>query len=316
MSEEEGVLIVKIYISLLLGIALFSNLAMADDLYRVNLRNQQDASLLEASGIEPVLRVDGDYLVLANQNTMIQLTQSGLPMYRLASDINLDELFLEFEEGAGDNANYKTLFEFNSLKLYQSSATNLTLSAISTKMLPVRGNQPRIFFRRPTIFNPSFSIVNAQIDLDSLTGLVSKDTIMAYTDTLQTFNGRLSGTPSIFAARDWIAAKFTAFGYDSVVVDSFTGIQQNTRDDVPAYNVAAYKIGTVYPEKHIIIGAHYDAVYGSPGADDNGSGTVGVLEFARVLSNLDTYMTIVLVVLIPKNRVFTALTITLIMLKL
>ncbi|MEE9443415.1 MAG: M28 family peptidase [candidate division Zixibacteria bacterium] len=286
----------KVYIYLLAIMMVLSGFATADDMYRVSLQNHQDAEKLINSRADPVIRINGDYLILANNSAFEILSHSGLPMYRVASNISLDELFLEFEAGVKDESNYKSLFEINNIKLYQTTKAKLAQSEISPEMLPVKGNQPRIYFRRPAVFNPSFSIVNAEIDLDSLINLVSQDTIMEYSDTLQAFNGRLTGTPSIFAARDWVEAKFTAFGYDSVVVDSFGGIQHDTRDNVPAYNVMAYKIGTVYPDKHIVIGAHYDAVAGSPGADDNGSGTVGVIEFARILSNLDTYMTLVFVV--------------------
>ena len=47
--------------------------------------------------------------------------------------------------------------------------------------------------------------------------------------------------------------------------------------------------------KPIIIGAHYDTVPGSPGADDNASGIAALLECARVLqkSNIDKKVTFV-----------------------
>ena len=51
-------------------------------------------------------------------------------------------------------------------------------------------------------------------------------------------------------------------------------------------NVVAELTGTVTPEKIYVVGGHYDT-YGSgerPGGDDNASGTAGVLEAARVLS--------------------------------
>jgi Zn-dependent M28 family amino/carboxypeptidase len=42
----------------------------------------------------------------------------------------------------------------------------------------------------------------------------------------------------------------------------------------------------------VLVGAHYDAVPGSPGADDNGSGTAGLLEVARVLRGAPTRRTV------------------------
>ncbi len=42
----------------------------------------------------------------------------------------------------------------------------------------------------------------------------------------------------------------------------------------------------------IVIGAHYDTVVGTPGADDNASGLAGVLELARLLKNYSNERTI------------------------
>lgn len=47
-------------------------------------------------------------------------------------------------------------------------------------------------------------------------------------------------------------------------------------------NVLA-ELGPETPER-IVIGAHYDAAAGTPGADDNASGVAGLLELARLLS--------------------------------
>ncbi|HRX16808.1 MAG TPA: M28 family peptidase [Spirochaetota bacterium] len=48
-------------------------------------------------------------------------------------------------------------------------------------------------------------------------------------------------------------------------------------------NVIAELPGKKNPEKIIIIGAHYDTVEGSPGANDNGSGIAALLELHRLL---------------------------------
>jgi Zn-dependent M28 family amino/carboxypeptidase len=48
-------------------------------------------------------------------------------------------------------------------------------------------------------------------------------------------------------------------------------------------NLEAELAGDSAPEEIVIIGAHYDSVPGSPGADDNATGVAGVLEVARLL---------------------------------
>lgn len=55
-------------------------------------------------------------------------------------------------------------------------------------------------------------------------------------------------------------------------------------------NVVAIKKGV--SSKTIVIGAHYDSVIGSPGADDNATGVAVLLELARLLKNLDLHYTI------------------------
>lgn len=43
--------------------------------------------------------------------------------------------------------------------------------------------------------------------------------------------------------------------------------------------------GNVYPEEMILVGAHYDTVAGTPGADDNASGVAALLEICRLLKD-------------------------------
>ena len=51
------------------------------------------------------------------------------------------------------------------------------------------------------------------------------------------------------------------------------------------YNVVAQKIGSVYPEVFIDVGAHIDTRDKTPGASDNATGVAAVVEIARVLQN-------------------------------
>ncbi len=60
-------------------------------------------------------------------------------------------------------------------------------------------------------------------------------------------------------------------------------------------NVVATITGTTYPDQQYIICAHYDDVPWAgiaPGADDNASGTVAVLEAARLLANMNPLYTV------------------------
>ena len=58
------------------------------------------------------------------------------------------------------------------------------------------------------------------------------------------------------------------------------------------HNVVAEKIGSTYPEKIMLIGAHYDTVLNSPGADDNASGIAALLELVRLFNNVKTAQSI------------------------
>lgn len=53
-------------------------------------------------------------------------------------------------------------------------------------------------------------------------------------------------------------------------------------DGVACSNIEAEKRGT--SEEIVVIGAHYDSVYGSPGADDNASGVAAMLALARAFA--------------------------------
>lgn len=53
-------------------------------------------------------------------------------------------------------------------------------------------------------------------------------------------------------------------------------------------NIEAEIKGIEKPDEIILLGAHYDSIYSSPGADDNGSGVACVLEFARLFAENNT----------------------------
>ncbi|MEQ9552746.1 MAG: M28 family peptidase [Coleofasciculus sp. G3-WIS-01] len=53
-------------------------------------------------------------------------------------------------------------------------------------------------------------------------------------------------------------------------------------DNQTYYNVEVEIIGTEKPDEIIVVGGHYDSVYTSPAANDNGTGAAATLELARL----------------------------------
>ncbi|MCM8799231.1 MAG: M28 family peptidase [Candidatus Omnitrophica bacterium] len=62
--------------------------------------------------------------------------------------------------------------------------------------------------------------------------------------------------------------------------------------NITCRNIVAEKEGLNLKGKIIIVGAHYDSVFGSPGADDNASGIAVLLELARLLFNIQLNKTV------------------------
>ena len=56
--------------------------------------------------------------------------------------------------------------------------------------------------------------------------------------------------------------------------------------DTPASNVIGEIPGEKWPDEHVIVAGHHDTVFGTVGGNDNTSGTVAVMEAARVLAAL------------------------------
>jgi Predicted aminopeptidases len=63
-------------------------------------------------------------------------------------------------------------------------------------------------------------------------------------------------------------------------------IQMFGTEEQPFMNVQAELPGSSHSHEIIVLGAHYDTVAGSPGADDNASGVAGLLELARLLKGV------------------------------
>jgi Zn-dependent M28 family amino/carboxypeptidase len=84
------------------------------------------------------------------------------------------------------------------------------------------------------------------------------------------------GTGRLNEAAEYIHHHFALNGY-AVIEHSYGAGSQQFR------NISVELAGVNLPGEIIVVGAHYDSVVGSPGADDNASGIAALLELARLL---------------------------------
>ncbi|MFJ7682308.1 M28 family metallopeptidase [Peribacillus butanolivorans] len=123
--------------------------------------------------------------------------------------------------------------------------------------------------------------------IQSLVNQVSEDQFKTYLNHLVTYPNRFSTSSHYKEAATWAREKLNEMGYT-------TSSETIPINDKSSQNIIADKMGTVEGTKNlVIITAHLDSVNHAggpssiaPGADDNGSGSAGLLEIARVLKDL------------------------------
>jgi Zn-dependent M28 family amino/carboxypeptidase len=113
-------------------------------------------------------------------------------------------------------------------------------------------------------------------------------------DYLQQVVGRLAGEIGARTYRDldrlegaahYISEQFASFGYQVTRQPFVFGGHTY-------HNIIAERTGSTLPEALLIVGAHYDSVSTTPGADDNASGVAGVLGLARALTGTQLAKTV------------------------
>ena len=149
-------------------------------------------------------------------------------------------------------------------------------------------------------------IVNRDPEIESMLKEVSADSLKANMYKLVSFGTRNtlstqgSASRGVGAARKWILSRFneyakTSNGRLSAFIDTVTYLPDGKRVDRPIIlgNVVATLKGTDTADHRIFIMSGHmdnmrtkvmDSVGDAPGADDDGSGTVAVMECARVMS--------------------------------
>ena len=96
------------------------------------------------------------------------------------------------------------------------------------------------------------------------------------------------------AAADYIQQHLTNLGYNPQR-QTYNITHPYDQTPLPCHNIEIEITGSTHPDRIVIIGAHYDSVPSSPGANDNAAGTAALLELARILQNSNPKHTLRLV---------------------
>ncbi len=120
---------------------------------------------------------------------------------------------------------------------------------------------------------------------------VNQDSLYNYILALQNLGTRYALADNTREVALWIKRKFESFGYENVVLDSL--LHEDYGMQVMQYNVIC-KSDSIYSHSdYVLLGAHHDShtfaspTDSAPGADDNASGTAGVLEIARIMKQFN-----------------------------
>lgn len=115
----------------------------------------------------------------------------------------------------------------------------------------------------------------------SIVDQVKYDSVQQKLQKFQDFGIKSVGSSAHDYTFSWLKSYYAKYGYTQIEQQSV-----NVFGNV-GYNLIVTKMGKKYPDEFIIIDGHYDTLNG-PGANDNGSGTVTLLEIARLMKDIET----------------------------
>lgn len=162
----------------------------------------------------------------------------------------------------------------------------------------------------PALYTPSVIVHSPDSILHGIINGVSRDTLIAYLLKIDSYHNRNTGSDTISenhgigGVRRWIYKKFTEYRSlnENRLVLSFLDFDLNICGQSHHRNVLAILPGLDTTRKEfLVVEGHFDtrcegvcdtSCY-SPGMDDNGSGTVLVMELARIMSRFAFDRTIV-----------------------
>lgn len=143
------------------------------------------------------------------------------------------------------------------------------------------------------LFEHTYPVVQQEdVKIRQLMDQVSKDRLEATINHMQGYHTRRWDSRMVYEVENWLYETYRGMDFDTVFLHDFVFMHHDTLRET-SDNVIAIQRGTLYPDEYVVCGAHYDSYnrdpghpdsLWAPGADDNASGTAGIIETARLLS--------------------------------
>jgi hypothetical protein len=146
---------------------------------------------------------------------------------------------------------------------------------------------------------PAVALLLGSLLMAPLTAGASEEALRTYIRTLADEIGErhVLRPHALLAAADYIRAVWEEQGYR-------VARREYDLDGRTWANLEVVRPGTMHPREVVLVGAHYDTVPGSPGANDNGSGVAALLELTRHFARRETARTLRFVAFVNEEPPF------------
>ncbi len=134
------------------------------------------------------------------------------------------------------------------------------------------------------VINQSYSQTFVQAYAD-VVNQCSQTNVTSNLQEYEALGVKRRGTTALQNTLNWLRTEYTSYGYTASQLQEFSYTYSGST--AVCKNLVVTKVGTLYPNTFVIVCGHYDSINGT-GTNDNGSGTVSILEIARLLKNIPT----------------------------
>ena len=283
-------------IILLVSIALHSQIIV-----KITKESNEQQNLLESLNLALCIEMT-DYLIISIDNTT-QLDVHNINYTILSPDFHKQPLYMI------TGLNNQSLSDLPYLSDIVLNDKNLRIEiSFSPKISDtlyfptIRINKlkisPQIYRNIKTYKYPNSYSRDFKPEWQNIINAVNPDSISWFIQNLENFGTRFAMHENRIDVAQWIADQFIRFGYSDVNLEPFT--INTIYGSYNQANVIAQIPGLIFPDRHVVIGAHHDSINQqggantwpeiieismnyAPGADDNASGVAAVLEIARLV---------------------------------